>query len=91
MTSCSNCGSYAINHHLHGRDGSDPHLCDVCYWCARAVGPDMLVLDRSEAKRLIKRAGSKKYKGIAGDEYYVLFDVVNVLKKALKKKHGSGS
>lgn len=51
----------------------------------------MLVLDRSEAKRMIKEADSKKYKGIAGDEYYVLLDVVNVLKKALKKKHGSGS
>jgi hypothetical protein len=32
---CKNCGSYAINHHCHGRDGSDSHLCDVCYWRAR--------------------------------------------------------
>lgn len=32
---CSVCGSYAINHHLHGRDGSDPDLCDVCYWRER--------------------------------------------------------
>lgn len=31
MTKCK-CGSYAINHHLHGRDGSEPDLCDVCYW-----------------------------------------------------------
>jgi hypothetical protein len=30
--SCKNCGSYAINHHLHGRDGTSPDLCDVCYW-----------------------------------------------------------
>jgi ribosomal protein L32 len=29
---CKNCGSYAINHHLHGRDGSRNELCDVCYW-----------------------------------------------------------
>ena len=26
------CGSYAINHGSHGRDGSSPNLCDVCYW-----------------------------------------------------------
>lgn len=26
------CGSFAINHHLHGRDGSMPDRCDVCYW-----------------------------------------------------------
>ena len=31
MNQCK-CGSYAINHHLHGRDGSDTELCDVCYW-----------------------------------------------------------
>ena len=33
---CVDCGSYAINHHAHGRDGSDPDLCDVCYWRKRA-------------------------------------------------------
>jgi hypothetical protein len=27
------CGSYAINHHLHGRlAGKYEDLCDVCYW-----------------------------------------------------------
>ena len=31
MNQCK-CGSYAINHNAHGRDGSDPDLCDVCYW-----------------------------------------------------------
>lgn len=35
MTRCE-CGSYAINHHCHGRDGSDENLCDVCYWRKRA-------------------------------------------------------
>ena len=29
------CGSWAINHHSHGRDGSDGDLCDVCYWRKR--------------------------------------------------------
>ena len=33
---CSECGSFAINHQCHGRDGSDGHLCDVCYWRTRA-------------------------------------------------------
>ncbi len=33
---CNRCGSYAINHHCHGRDGSDGDLCDVCYWRKRA-------------------------------------------------------
>jgi hypothetical protein len=32
---CRDCGSWAINHHAHGRDGSDPDLCDVCYWRTR--------------------------------------------------------
>jgi hypothetical protein len=36
MKNCERCGSYAINHHCHGRDGSDPDLCDVCYWRKRA-------------------------------------------------------
>ncbi len=38
MNKCTECGSYAINHHCHGRDGSDPELCDVCYWRVRATG-----------------------------------------------------
>ena len=36
MSKCKRCGSYAINHHKHGRDGSDDELCDVCYWRKRA-------------------------------------------------------
>ena len=38
MRGCKKCGSYAINEHLHGRDGSDSDLCDVCYWRKRADG-----------------------------------------------------
>ena len=37
MNKCTECGSCAINHHCHGRDGSDPELCDVCYWRVRAT------------------------------------------------------
>jgi len=36
MSGCKKCGSYAINEHLHGRDGSDSDLCDVCYWRKRS-------------------------------------------------------
>ena len=36
MTACKSCGSFAINHQAHGRDGSAPDLCDVCFWRARA-------------------------------------------------------
>lgn len=36
MKPCKRCGSFAINHHRHGRDGSDEDLCDVCYWRKRA-------------------------------------------------------
>lgn len=36
MMKCARCGSYAINHGHHGRDGSDSDLCDVCYWRERA-------------------------------------------------------
>ena len=35
MSACSRCGSFAINHHLHGRDKDHRDLCDVCYWRKR--------------------------------------------------------
>ena len=34
---CKKCGSYAVNHHLHGRDGTEPELCDVCVFGAIVV------------------------------------------------------
>lgn len=49
MNKCTECGSYAINHHCHGRDGSDPELCDVCYWRVRAT--DYAALE-AECERL---------------------------------------
>ncbi len=36
MSACVDCGSWAINHHLYGRDGSRPDLCDTCYWRLKA-------------------------------------------------------
>lgn len=47
---CCKCGSQAINHGLHRRDGSDGDLCDVCYWRKRA---DDLVAAASKAVYLI--------------------------------------
>jgi len=50
---CKGCGSHAINHHCHGRDGSDGDLCDVCYWRKRAqrkplTEDQILALDTDE-------------------------------------------
>lgn len=48
---CVKCGSYAINHNEHGRDGSDGDLCDVCYWRKRAVSAAWISVDeRSPAE-----------------------------------------
>ena len=54
MNKCTECGSYAINHHCHGRDGSDPELCDVCYWRVRAT--DYAALE-AECERLREALG----------------------------------
>ena len=33
MEKCIDCGSFAINHHLYGRQQDEfTDLCDVCYW-----------------------------------------------------------
>ena len=50
MNKCTECGSYAINHHCHGRDGSDPELCDVCYWRVRATDYAALEAERDHLK-----------------------------------------
>lgn len=48
MKNCKKCGSYAINHNLHGRDGSRDDLCDVCFW--REKYKDLL--ERSDNVRI---------------------------------------
>ena len=50
MKSCEECGSYAINHHCHGRDGSDGDLCDVCYWRKRAGGFEVKAVTMEKKK-----------------------------------------
>lgn len=45
---CKLCFSYAINHHCHGRDGTDGDLCDVCYWKTRAEKMHKILLQIGE-------------------------------------------
>ena len=45
---CTRCGSGAINLRLHGRDGTRPDLCEVCYWRTRA---ERLQAERDDARR----------------------------------------
>ena len=52
--SCERCGSFAINHAAHGRDGSDPELCDVCYWRKRTEAKDAELAGYVEANRHMK-------------------------------------
>ncbi len=72
MNKCA-CGSWAINHGSHGRDGSDGHLCDVCYWRRRAehaaVAIDRMRVVAVAADRLCAQIG---YKGqVKSDDPYV--------------------
>lgn len=52
--SCKRCGSWAINHEHHGRDGSEPNLCDVCYWRNRTEAKDAELAGYVEANRHMK-------------------------------------
>jgi hypothetical protein len=60
---CTNCGSYAINYHLHGRDNSDLDLCDVCYWRKRAENATQIERERciSEVKPYTKYSHVAKH------------------------------
>lgn len=70
MQNCSKCGSYAINHHLHGRDGSDPDLCDVCFWRKRAVpvAPALLPLEPQRPGSMNVNAGMSFNRGWIAEE-----------------------
>lgn len=56
MKQCIKCGSYAINHHLHGRDGSRPDLCDVDYWRDVALEFESKLEAANERIRQIEKA-----------------------------------
>ena len=53
---CKDCGSYAINPHLHGRDLNDKDLCDVCYWRKRATNQmkSVTIKNKKTNKLLLK-------------------------------------
>lgn len=59
MSGCRQCGSLAINHGSHGRDGSDPELCDVCYWRKRAEELRAEVAALAEQDRKMREFVSK--------------------------------
>lgn len=67
MEKCE-CGSYAINHGLHGRDGSDGHLCDVCYWRKRAHPPSPGAPDLEAAEGILWDLQSELHHLEQGDE-----------------------
>lgn len=50
---CINCGSHAINNHMHGRDGTYSDFCDVCFWRIRADSMKAIIEGQAnEIKRL---------------------------------------
>lgn len=48
---CERCRSYAINPGQNGRGDDDLHLCDVCYWRARAEAKEANAA-KNKAERL---------------------------------------
>ena len=62
MAHCKKCGSFAINHGSHGRDGSEPDLCDVCYWRKRA---DVMAALIRELVSVITHDGETKAEFVA--------------------------
>lgn len=73
------CGSYAVNHHCHGRDGSDNNLCDVCYWRSRA---NDLAKHLSMAINIIK----SEYPEEQWDEFYNVSQMQAALDRAKEKQ-----
>lgn len=88
MTKCESCGSYAINHHAHGRDGSDGHLCDVCYWRMRAEQPVALEpLTREQIREVFLAHGFTIKEGLTDLKPYV-YDAAYALLDRAKAKEG---
>ena len=64
MNKCTNCGSYAINPHMHGRYGDRLDLCDVCYW-------QMKFKELKEAARPVVEAYLADKKWLDEGDYYL--------------------
>jgi hypothetical protein len=53
MTTCTRCGSHAINPGRHGRDYETRlNLCDVCYWREEA---ERLHLELEECRKVLRK------------------------------------
>lgn len=57
---CKRCGSMAINHSHHGRDGSNADLCDVCYWRTIAEADSI----DATRYRMVRRLGPAQFNAI---------------------------
>lgn len=77
MSACKECGSYAINHHCHGRDGTDGDLCDVCYWKKRA---ERTPLSEDELK-------VARVKFFEDNGYFIRSDTFAVLVRTIEHLH----
>jgi hypothetical protein len=84
---CVECGSQAINPHMHGRDyGIDLDLCDVCYWMARAE-PILSRLAKLERVAEAAQAYLSWTQGEArGDDGHARYDRLCAALAALKEE-----
>jgi len=63
---CKKCGSFAINHHLHGRDGSRKDLCDVCFWREKSI----------KFQAALEKILNIDYRGNAHQSYFIAKDAL---------------
>lgn len=88
---CKRCGSFAINHHMHGRDGTDLDLCDVCYWRKRACQNNIDITKLNRYTMVIRRdeegtgtpTGKKRQKGewVKFDDLEKLVEATNYVRQ----------
>ena len=74
MNQCKECGSFAINPRLCGRDESDIELCDVHFWKKRAEEAQALVKQWEAIDHILEGYGLQA------------IDFVEDFKKAMKKE-----
>ena len=86
---CEKCGSYAINSHLHGRDGTRPDLCDVCFWRERS---SQLVTTLLGTVQVLEHIATKHATGCAPDsvDWDWVRERVEQARDAIKKNGGEG-
>ena len=65
ITHCRECGSPEINHNLHSRDGSEPELCDVCFWRSKALKYKHIIQETSQQIMNLMNKLQQSIKGIS--------------------------